>query len=96
MTEVNGIGNSGEFSQNGAASIAQTRSRDSERFGFPLASSALVQFGFKFTAGGAHISRKSCEARHFVRVRRYEHAAAPADCCPQHRIQDSISVMPRE
>ena len=57
MTEANGVENGGETSQNVSAGVAQRRSRDGERFGFPAASPALVQFGFKFTAGGAHISR---------------------------------------
>jgi hypothetical protein len=57
MAEVNGIENVSALSKNGSASIAQTRSREGERFDFPLASSASVEFGFKFTAGGPHISR---------------------------------------
>jgi hypothetical protein len=57
MTEVDGIENLGAVSETASANIDQTRSRESERFGFPLASTALVQFGYKFTAGGAHISR---------------------------------------
>lgn len=57
MTESHRIENGDEMSQNVLASTVQIRSRGSEQLSFPAASSALVQSGFKFTAGGAHISR---------------------------------------
>ncbi len=53
MTEVNGTA----MPQIDSAFVEQTRLGESEQIGFPVSSSALVAFGFKFKAGGAHISR---------------------------------------
>lgn len=54
---ANSIENPCPVPESPCANIRPPQSRQSERFTFPLASSALVQFGFKFTLGGAHISR---------------------------------------